>query len=220
MHLVIQGAAVEPTVQSNSGAIPLPVSRLILAVLTSYLYFTEKCYGWAMRRTATIIFQTAAVLFVLALIVYVSEPSIPKAFDVVLIPLLYLPYVLVVLLVLGLVLRLFVPAIPQTTPDTAATSLKAGGDFRFWYNANLIGLVFWCMAWIATSQVFDGGDSFWAYTILYSHILALPIALICLFLAYKKRDTDIARSVALLKIPFFFGAAVIAIIIGSSLFES
>lgn len=113
--------------------------------------------------------------------------------------------------------RLFSPS-PKSSgvnnSSAALSTLDVEKDFRFWRNTLIGGFFFWFPAFVAAIMASDSGrQTFFSYAILYLTLLALPIAIICLTVAYNIRKTNVDRAVYTLKLPFYYGVGVLIFVL-------
>jgi hypothetical protein len=128
----------------------------------------------------------------------------------------------VVFVLIGLGVRLFArksTAIVQAAePAAAPLASSTEKDFFFWRRATIVGIVLWFP--LIFSAAIGGAFSPGGYVIGYSILFALPVAIVCLVVSIRRRATNLASSIFLLKIPFYYAFGLIALSFLASLATS
>ena len=98
----------------------------------------------------------------------------------------------------------------ETAPvePTVATSSSATPevDYRFWTGALIAGVVAWPFWMYSVASTIRPATTDWlGYLIMALHLIALPLAFICLVVASLRSKTNRPQSIKILKIPFYFG---------------
>ena len=129
----------------------------------------------------------------------------------------YFPGTGMVVIVAGILVRLFSPSQKSDTNVSAAGvgAQDPEKNFRYWRSSLSSGFIFWFVGLLPAFMTTDSPGSTATFVNLY--LLALPIAITCLIVANKKRKSDVNRAVFILKLPFYYGAGVLVLIVGGSL---
>lgn len=88
--------------------------------------------------------------------------------------------------------------IPRVATSSSATPEE---DYRFWTGALIAGVVAWPFFMNSVASTTDWFGSL----IMALHLIALPLAFICLVVADLRSETNRPQSIKTLKIPFYFG---------------
>ena len=97
----------------------------------------------------------------------------------------------------------------QSAPATAIES-SAEDDFADWHIRLIGGIVCWFLLLVGVAIAGPADDVLVnAYA-----LLALPIAIGCLIISNRLRNTNLAKSIVVLKIPFYYGFGGIAVVWG------